>query len=111
VHYLANKEAARVLVHQKLLEHNEHYGFKWGRVSIKNMKSRWGSCSSKGNLNFHYRIAMLPEELFDYVIVHELCHLKVFNHSQMFWDLVAEKVPDYFLKKKALQEHAAKHNH
>jgi predicted metal-dependent hydrolase len=77
-------------------------------VAIKNMKSRWGSCSSKGNLNFHYRVAFLPEELLDYVIVHELCHLKLFNHSKAFWNLVAEKSPNYSQLRKQLQHHAVK---
>jgi predicted metal-dependent hydrolase len=93
-HYLAYKEAARTLVRRRLDELNVH-GFVYNRVAIKNMTSRWGSCSSKKNLNFSYRIVFLPSYLQDYIIVHELCHLKVFNHSSAFWDLVAEMVPDY----------------
>ncbi len=93
--YLTYKEAARALVHRRLIELNAHYGFVYHRVAIKNMTSRWGSCSQKKNLNFNYRILFLPAHLQDYIIVHELCHLKVFNHSQVFWDLVAETAPDY----------------
>lgn len=93
-HYLAYKEAARALVHRRLDELNVH-DFVYHRVSIKNMTSRWGSCSSKKNLNFNYRILFLPPHLQDYIIVHELCHLKVFNHSLAFWNLVAETAPNY----------------
>ena len=93
--YLEYKEVARELVNSRLKFWNEHYKLKYGRVSIRNQRSRWGSCSSKRNLNFNYKITLLPSHLADYVIIHELCHLKVFNHSQTFWDLVAEKAPNY----------------
>jgi hypothetical protein len=56
---------------------------------------RWGSCSKKGNLNFNYKIALLPQRHSDYVIVHELCHLREFNHSKKFWDLVEQAVPNH----------------
>lgn len=74
---------------------NKVYNFKFYTIRIKDASTRWGSCSSKGNLNFNYRIALLPEKISDYIIVHELCHLGEFNHSQKFWDLVAKTVPDY----------------
>ena len=93
--YLELKEQARALVNSRLDYFNLHYKFKYGRVSIRNQKSRWGSCSSKGNLNFNYKIVLLPSHLADYIIVHELCHLKEFNHSQKFWSLVGEILPDY----------------
>ncbi len=93
--YQANKEAARELVLRKLAQHNAHYHLVWGRVAIRNTRSRWGSCSKKGNLNFNYRVILLPEHLQDYLVVHELCHLRHFNHSKHFWSLVAEAVPKY----------------
>lgn len=93
--YLAKKEAARKLAETKLKEFNEFYDFEYRRISIRNQKARWGSCSRKGNLNFNYRIVHLPEKYLNYIIVHELCHLKQFNHSKNFWNLVAETIPDY----------------
>jgi predicted metal-dependent hydrolase len=93
--YRAGKEAARSFVEQRLAFFNAHYGFTYHRVAIKNMSTRWGSCSQKGNLNFHYKIIDLPPHLQDYLIVHELCHLKAFNHGAAFWSLVAETIPAY----------------
>jgi len=85
-------ETARTLVHSRLEHFNKFYNFSYKRVFIKSQSTRWGSCSSKGNLNFNYRIALLPSHLADYIIVHELCHLKEFNHGKSFWDLVAETI-------------------
>ncbi len=90
-----NKENARVLVNARLLYFNAFYNCDIGRISIRNQKSRWGSCSSKGNLNFNYKIVFLPTELADYIIVHELCHLVEMNHSKRFWLLVSQIIPDY----------------
>lgn len=103
--YLANKEAARVRVHELLKKHNEYYGFTYHRVAIRDQRRRWGSCSSKGNLNFSYRILFLPLELQDYLVVHELCHLKEFHHGPTFWNLVAEQVPHYAACISALREY------
>ena len=74
---------------------NDFYNFKYKNIFVKDTKSRWGSCSSVGNLNFNYRIFLLKPEERDYVIVHELCHLKEMNHSGKFWDLVEKKSPEY----------------
>ncbi len=93
--YKREKENARALVHQKIHELNKYYGFSVGRVSIRDTKSRWGSCSKSGNLNFNYKVLFLPPHIADYIIVHELCHLKEFNHSVNFWNLVARVVPDH----------------
>lgn len=91
--YQAHKEVARALVHARLQVLNVHYGFAYNRVAIRDQKSRWGSCSQKQNLNFNYRLVFLPTHLIDYVIVHELCHLKEFNHGPAFWALVGQVVP------------------
>lgn len=90
-----HKESALVLAVERMAHFNEIYQFKWGKVTIRNQKTRWGSCSKKGNINFNYKIALLPAHLTDYIIVHELCHLKEFNHSRNFWSLVAQAVPNH----------------
>src|SRR3989344_2593932 len=101
--YIKNKERAREIVRQKLNDFNNIYGFTYNRVSIKNQRTKWGSCSSKGNLNFNYKIVFLPEHLANYLIVHELCHLKELNHSKSFWLLVEKTIPDYKKCKKELK--------
>jgi predicted metal-dependent hydrolase len=93
--YLENKKAAFDLVNDRLKYFNGFYNFDFGKISIRNQRTRWGSCSRKGNLNFSYKIIFLPEKFSDYIIVHELCHIKEFNHSRRFWELVAKTVPDY----------------
>ncbi len=96
------KTTAHALIFERLLFFNNHYKFTFNKVRVKNTKTMWGSCSEKANLNFNYKVALLPKELSDYIIVHELCHLKEFNHSQRFWDLVAETIPNYELLRKIL---------
>ncbi|MBP7992354.1 MAG: M48 family metallopeptidase [Candidatus Magasanikbacteria bacterium] len=93
--YVACKNRARKLVMERLRIYQPVIGVEFARVSIKDMSSRWGSCSSKNNLNFHYKIVFLPLELADYIIVHELCHLIEMNHSYRFWALVRKAIPDY----------------
>lgn len=93
--YLKHKEAARALVHARVGYFNAFYGHTVGKVFIKDTKSRWASCSARGNLNFNYKIIHLPEEVADYLVVHELCHLAEFNHGPAFWALVARCCPNY----------------
>lgn len=97
------KKITRNLVLERLKYFNQHYYLVYKKISIRQQKSRWGSCSSRGNLNFNYRLCLLPGELADYIIVHELCHLKEMNHSQNFWQLVARVLPDYKQRKKTLK--------
>jgi predicted metal-dependent hydrolase len=104
--YLKYKEEARVLVKARLEYFNTFYNFEYKRIAIKNHKSRWGSCSKKGNLNFNYRIALLPPHLADYIVVHELCHLGEFNHSKKFWALVERTIPDWRMRRAELMRTA-----
>ena len=104
--YLTQKERARALVQERVVHWNKQYGFSYGRISIKNTKHTWGSCSKRGNLNFNFAVVFLPPELVDYVIVHELCHLKEHNHSVAFWNLVAQAMPNYMVLRRALRRYA-----
>lgn len=88
---------------QKVEAYSAVYGFRASRISIRNPKTRWGSCSEKGNLNFSYKLLFLPDVLADYIVVHELCHLAELNHSAKFWQLVAKTLPDYKERRKALR--------
>ncbi|ABR50335.1 protein of unknown function DUF45 [Alkaliphilus metalliredigens QYMF] len=74
-------------------------------VKVKEQKKRWGSCSSRGNLMFNWRLSMAPERVLEYVVVHEMCHLIYFNHSKDFWHLVESCIPDYKIRKKWLKTH------
>jgi predicted metal-dependent hydrolase len=102
--YIACKGRALKLVKERIAVYNTHYRVSVGRVSVKNHSSKWGSCSSKGNLNFNYRILFLPLPLVDYIVVHELCHRKEMNHSKAFWSLVKETVPYHVARRKELRK-------
>jgi predicted metal-dependent hydrolase len=80
-------------------------GFQPGEVKINSAKTRWGSCNRKGSVNFTYRLLFVPEELIDYVVVHELAHLKEMNHSDRFWSVVAQTMPDYKERRRQLREY------
>ena len=83
--YLLHKENALIFVIERIKHLNTFYKFTYGRISIKNTKCIWGSCSRKGNLNFSYKLLFLPRDIADYIIVHELCHLREHNHSKNLW--------------------------
>ena len=79
-------------------------GVDYGRITIRSQKTRWGSCSGKGNLNFNCLLMLCPEEVREYVVIHELCHRLELNHSPRFWALVARYCPDYARHRKWLKE-------
>lgn len=79
-------------------------GVTYGKITIRNQKTKWGSCSSKGNLNFNCLLMLAPPEVLDYVVVHELCHRKQMNHSKAFWSEVEKVLPDYKEARKWLKE-------
>ena len=95
----AQIEALRKKARSILTNKTEHYskimGLKYGRITITGAKTRFGSCSSKGNISYSYRLMLYPEEAIDYVVVHELAHLKEMNHSKRFYALVENILPDY----------------
>ncbi|MBO4901381.1 MAG: M48 family metallopeptidase [Lachnospiraceae bacterium] len=76
----------------------------YGRITIRNQQTRWGSCSAKGNLNFNCLLMLTPPEVVDYIVVHELCHRLEMNHSKRFWAHVASLIPDYRQHEKWLKE-------
>ena len=82
------------------------YGFKYNNLRITSARTRWGSCSSKKNLNFTFRLILTPKEVIDYVIIHELSHLREMNHSRAFWNQVYEIIPDYKKHEKWLKENS-----
>ncbi len=105
--YAEVKEEALRFAEERVAVLNKIYGFSYKTISVKNQKTRWGSCSRRGNLNFNYRIVDLPAHLADYIVVHELCHLKEFNHGQKFWALVAQVFPNHRELRKELRKYQA----
>lgn len=105
--YEKYKDKALGLVTERLTYlNNTHYKFKFNAISIKSQKTRWGSCSKRKNLNFNYKILFLSPKIRDYIMIHELCHLKEFNHSSKFWRLVAKAMPDFEGIRKELNENS-----
>ena len=79
------KAKAKKVIPERVSAFSEIMGVDYGRIAIRSQKTRWGSCSGKGNLNFNALLMLVPSEVMDYVIVHELCHRKEMNHSKAFW--------------------------
>ncbi len=103
IHSLADK--ALEIIPKRVEYYAKIMGVTYGRITIRNQVSRWGSCSDKGNLNFNCLLMLCPAEVMDYVVVHELCHLKEMNHSKRFWSLVESFCPEYEKHKRWLKEH------
>lgn len=100
------KKAARQLFEKRVHYYAKKHGFQVAKIKLSSAKTRWGSCSSKGNINLVWRLVMAPLEIVDYVIVHELCHLREANHSKRFWAEVEAILPDYRLHRRWLRENA-----
>lgn len=122
VYYKAPKEAEDIkaalkqlylaqflkILEARVRYYSDKIGVIPGRVAVREQKTRWGSCSSRGNLNFNWKLVMAPPEILDYVVVHELCHMKELNHSTSFWNLVRSFCPDYKKNRKWLKENGSK---
>lgn len=106
--YAERKKEALALAKTKVEYWSKVYNIPVAGVTVRNQKTRWGSASKKGRLNFNYNIVKLREELVDYLVVHELCHLKEFNHSKKFWGLVAQATPEYKKLRKELKTQLVK---
>ena len=101
------RRAVRELVTMLAEEEAEALGVSYRRIEVRGQRTRWGSCSSRGTLSFNWRLVLAPFEVLDYVVVHELCHLREANHSPRFWRLVAERRPGWREQRAWLREHGA----
>ena len=99
------KEAARSYIPKRVAYYQTLTGGSYRRITIRDQKTRWGSCSSKGTLSFNWRLMLAPPAILDYVVVHELCHLNHMNHSPAFWQAVERVYPDYRNARKWLKDH------
>ena len=98
------RERAKSVLAQRTAYFARQVGVTYGRITVRDQKTRWGSCSQTGNLNFNFRLILAPPEVLDYVVVHELCHRRQMNHSAQFWQEVAHVLPDYRKRKAWLTE-------
>ncbi len=101
--WLAGKALQKIS--EALKAYSDDFAGGYGRVTIREQKTRWGSCSSKRNLNFNWKLIMAPPQALTYVVIHELCHLRDFNHSKKFWSEVEKRMPDYEIWRKWLKAH------
>ena len=99
----ALKVTAKPIITEKVRHFADKMGVEYGKITIRCQKTRYGSCTAKGNLNFNCLIMLMPEKIIDYVIVHELCHIKEMNHSRRFWNVVESVLPDYKERRKWLK--------
>ncbi len=104
------RNAARDLFHTRVAYYHQFTGGNYTSITIRDQKSRWGSCSSRGTLSFNYRLIFAPPKVLDYVVVHELCHLTHMNHSKDFWNMVEQIMPEYKVYKTWLREHGQELN-
>lgn len=103
------KKNAKIVITPRVEYFASRMGVSYERIILKLQKTRFGSCSTKNNINFNALIALMPTDILDYVIVHELAHLKQMNHSSVFWKEVEKVIPDYKNKRKWLKENGTKY--
>jgi predicted metal-dependent hydrolase len=106
IHEWYNQQTA-IIIADRLPTLASRFNVKYNKISIKNQKSRWASCSKKGNLHFNLLLAAAPSDVIDYVMIHELMHLIEFDHSRQFWQLVKEADPDYKIHREWLANYAS----
>lgn len=99
------RNAARQQFESRVSYYHRITGGNYTSVTVRDQKTRWGSCSSRGTLSFNYRLIFAPPVILDYVVVHELCHLTHMNHSKDFWNMVASVMPEYKVCRKWLRDH------
>lgn len=102
----AGIEKALRIIPERVSYYARRMNLTYGRITIREQKTRWGSCSSAGNLNFNWKLVLLPPELLDYVVIHELAHRREMNHSATFWAVVEQEMPDYRERRKLLKTYA-----
>jgi len=100
-------DRAATALPEKVRRFAEEIGVSYGRITIRSQRTRWGSCSAKGNLNFNCLLSLCPEEVQNYVVIHELCHRKELNHSSDFWSEVERFCPDYRVHRRWLKENGS----
>ena len=98
------RKKAREVIQSRAAHYARQMGVTYNRIFIKEQKTRWGSCSTSGNLNFNWKLILTGDEQLDYVVVHELAHLKQMNHSPQFWQEVEKVLPDYKERRRRLKE-------
>jgi predicted metal-dependent hydrolase len=101
------REAAKEYIPKRADYYADLLGVSYERIRVAEQKTRWGSCSSKGTLSFNWKLMLAPPKVLDYVVVHEVCHIKEMNHSPRFWKLVEELMPDYKEYRKWLKENGS----
>ena len=99
-----HKKYARKIFEARVAYFQQFTGGNYTSITIRDQKTRWGSCSGRGTLSFNWRLILAPPEILDYVVVHELCHLTHMNHSKEFWGLVGKILPDYKVRRNWLKE-------
>lgn len=104
------RNAAREYFTKRVAYYHTLTGGNYKKITIRDQKSRWGSCSSSGTLSFNCRLMYAPPKVLDYVVVHELCHFTHMNHSKEFWNMVESIMPEYKIHKKWLRDHGSELN-